>query len=111
MYVHSWRRALNALDIGLIVAALGVAALTFTQPPITVIADIAALYAAAVLAGILYRPATQFAVLRFIPGNDSLTMRLAVFVLLLIGGALVLRGLLRRIAGMMAVSRGAAGLL
>ena len=46
---------MNAFDTALIVAALGVAALTFTQPPITVIADILAVYAASVLAGILYR--------------------------------------------------------
>ena len=100
---------MNALDIGLIVGALGVAALTFTQPPITVLADIVALYAAAVLAGILYRPATQATVVRFLPARDSVTLRLVVFVLLLIGGALVLRGLLRRVAGLMAVSRRAAG--
>ncbi|MGI8856976.1 MAG: hypothetical protein ACR2JW_14610 [Thermomicrobiales bacterium] len=100
---------MNALDIGLIVGALGVAALTFTQPPITVAADIVALYAASVLAGILYRPATQIAVVRFLPDRDSTTVRLAVFVLLLVGGTFVLRGLLRRVAGVMAVSRWAAG--
>ncbi len=100
---------MNALDIALIVAALGVAALTFTQPPITVASDIIALYAASVLAGILYRPATELAVVRFLPDKDTLTVRLAVFVLLLMGGALVLRGLLRRVSGMMAVSRWAAG--
>lgn len=100
---------MNAFDIALIVAALGVAALTFTQPPITVIADIVAVYAASVLAGILYRPATQLAVVRFLPDKDNLTVRLAVFALLLVGGALVLRGLLRRVAGMMAVARWSAG--
>ncbi len=100
---------MDAFDIALIVAALGVAALTFTQPPITVIADIVAVYAASVLAGILYRPATQLAVVRFLPDKDNLTVRLAVFALLLIGGALVLRGLLRRVAGMMAVARWGAG--
>lgn len=100
---------MNAFDIALIVAALGVAALTFTQPPLTVIADIAAVYAASVLAGILYRPATQVAVVRFLPDRDGLAVRLAVFVLLLVGGALVLRGLLRRVAGMMAVARWGAG--
>lgn len=101
---------MNALDIGLIVGALGVAALTFTQPPITVAADIAALYAASVLAGILYRPvATHVAVVRFLPDRETATVRLAVFVLLLVGGALVLRGLLRRVTGLMAVSRWAAG--
>lgn len=100
---------MNALDIGLIVGALGVAALTFTQPPITVLADIAALYAASVLAGLLYRPATEIAVVRFLPDRSVATVRLAAFVLLLVGGALLLRGLLRRVAGMMAVSRWAAG--
>jgi hypothetical protein len=100
---------MNALDIGLIAGALGVAALTFTQPPITVAADIVALYAASVLAGILYRPATQTALVRFLPDKDLTTVRLAVFVLLLVGGTLVLRGLLRRVAGLMAVSRWAAG--
>jgi hypothetical protein len=100
---------MNAFDITLIVAALGVAALTFTQPPITVIADIVAVYAASVLAGILYRPASQFAVMRFLPDSGTRTLRIVVFVALLIGGALVLRGLLRRIAGLMAVSRLAAG--
>jgi len=99
----------NALDIGLIVGALGVAALTFTQPPITVLADIVALYAASVFAGILYRPATQTALVRFLPDKDSVTVRLTIFVLLLVGGALLLRGLLRRVAGIMAVSRWAAG--
>jgi len=100
---------MNAFDIALIVAALGVAALTFTQPPITVIADIVAVYAASVLAGILYRPATQLAAVRFLPDKDNLTVRLVVFALLLVGGALVLRGLLRRVAGMMAVARWGAG--
>lgn len=100
---------MNALDIGLIVGALGVAALTFTQPPITVLADIGALYAASVLAGILYRPATEIALMRLLPAKDSATVRLAIFILLLVGGALVLRGLLRRVAGMMAVSRWSAG--
>lgn len=100
---------MNTLDIALIVGALGVAALTFTQPPITVVADIAALYAASVLAGILYRPASEFAVVRFLPDSGTRTVRIVVFVALLIGGALVLRGLLRRIAGMMSVSRGVAG--
>jgi hypothetical protein len=100
---------MDTFDIALIVAALGVAALTFTQPPITVIADIVAIYAASVLAGILYRPATRVTVVRFLPDKDSLTVRLVVFVLLLVGGALVLRGLLRRVAGMMAVSRWGAG--
>ncbi|MHB8644790.1 MAG: hypothetical protein ACYDAR_03245 [Thermomicrobiales bacterium] len=100
---------MNAFDIALIVAALGVAALTFTQPPITVIADIAAVYAASVLAGILYRPASQFAVMRFLPDSGTRTVRIVVFVALLIGGALIVRGLLRRVAGLMAVSRLAAG--
>ncbi len=100
---------MNAFDIALIVAALGVAALTFTQPPITVIADIVAVYAASVLAGILYRPATHLAVLRFLPDKNNLTVRLVVFVALLVGGALLLRGLLRRVAGMMAVARWGAG--
>lgn len=109
VYVHTRRYAMNALDLGLIVGALGVAALTFTQPPITVLADIVALYAASVLAGILYRPATEVAVVRFLPDRSITTVRLAVFVLLLVGGALLLRGLLRRVAGVMAVSRWAAG--
>jgi hypothetical protein len=100
---------MNALDIGLIVGALGVAALTFTQPPITVAADIIALYAASVLAGILYRPVTQIAVVRFLPDQSITTVRLVAFVLLLIGGSFVLRGVLRRVAGVMAVSRWAAG--
>ncbi|MCA1665895.1 MAG: hypothetical protein LC793_00485 [Thermomicrobia bacterium] len=100
---------MNTFDIALIVAALGVAALTFTQPPITVIADIVALYAASVLAGSLYRPASQFALMRFLPDSGTRTVRIVVFVALLIGGALFLRGLLRRIAGVMAVSRLAAG--
>lgn len=100
---------MNALDITLIVAALGVAALTFTQPPITVVADIVALYAASVLAGILYRPASQFAVVRFLPDSGTRTVRIVAFVVLLVGGALLLRGLLRRVAGLMAVSRLAAG--
>ncbi len=100
---------MNAFDIALIVAALGVAALTFTQPPITVIADIVAVYAASVLAGILYRPATHLAVLRFLPDKNNQTVRLVVFVALLVGGALLLRGLLRRVAGMMAVARWGAG--
>lgn len=100
---------MNALDIGLIVGALGVAALTFTQPPLTVLADIVALYAASVLAGILYRPATEVAVVRLLPDRDSTTLRLAVFALLLIAGALLLRGLMRRVAGMMAVARWGAG--
>jgi hypothetical protein len=100
---------MDTFDIALIVAALGVAALTFTQPPLTVIADIVALYAASVLAGILYRPVANLAVVRFLPDKDHLTVRLAVFVLLLVGGALVLRGLLRRVAGMMAVPRWGAG--
>jgi len=100
---------MNTFDIALIVAALGVAALTFTQPPITVIADIIAVYAASVLAGILYRPASQFAVMRFLPDSGTRTLRIVVFVALLIGGALILRGVLRRVAGLMAVSRLAAG--
>jgi hypothetical protein len=100
---------MDTFDIALIVAALGVAALTFTQPPIAVIADIAAVYAASVLAGILYRPASQFAMLRFLPDGGMRTVRIVVFVALLIGGALLLRGLLRRVAGLMAVSRLAAG--
>ncbi len=100
---------MNVLDIALIVGALGVAALTFAQPPITVVADIMALYAASVLAGLLYLPASNLPMLRLLPEKDTVTVRLAVFVVLLIGGALVLRGLLRRVAGMMAVSRWAAG--
>ena len=100
---------MNVLDIALVVGALGIAALTFTQPPITVIADIVALYAASVLAGLLYVPASKLPMLQLLPDNDTVTVRLAVFVALLVGGALVLRGLLRRVAGMMAVSRWAAG--
>ena len=100
---------MNVLDIALIVGALGVAALTFTQPPITVLSDIVALYAASVLAGLFYLPASNLPMLRLLPAKDSVTVRLAVFVVLLVGGALVLRGLLRRVAGMMAVSRWAAG--
>ena len=100
---------MNTLDIALIVGALGVAALTFTQPPITVIADIVAIYAASVLAGILYRPASHLAVVRFLPDSASLTVQLAAFVVLLVGGALLLRGLFRRIAGMMSVARWGAG--
>lgn len=100
---------MDVLDIALIVGALGVAALTFTQPPITVLADIIALYAASVLAGFFYLPASKLPMLQLLPEKDTVTVRLAVFVVLLIGGALVLRGLLRRVAGMMAVSRWAAG--
>ncbi|MDQ2785683.1 MAG: hypothetical protein M3Y58_11855 [Chloroflexota bacterium] len=100
---------MNTFDIALIVAALGVAALTFTQPPITVMADIIAVYAASVLAGILYRPVTRLVVLRFLPDKNNPTVQMVVFVVLLVGGALLLRGLLRRIAGMMAVARWGAG--
>jgi hypothetical protein len=99
----------NVLDIALIVGALGIAALTFTQPPITVIADIVALYAASVLAGLLYVPASKLPMLQLLPDKDTVTVRLAVFVVLLVGGALVLRGLLRRVAEMMAVSRWVGG--
>jgi hypothetical protein len=99
----------NVLDMILIVGALGIAALTFTQPPITVIADIVALYAASVLAGLFYIPASKLPMLQLLPDKDTVTVRLTVFVVLLVGGALVLRGLLRRVAGMMAVSRWAAG--
>ncbi len=102
---------MNVLDIALIVGALGIAALTFTQPPITVVADIAALYAASVLAGLFYVPVSNQPFMRFLPQSNSATARLIVFVVLLVGGALLLRGLLRRIVGMMAVSRRGGGQL
>ena len=100
---------MNVLDIALIVGALGIAALTFTQPPITVAADIVALYAASVLAGLFYLPVSHLPMLRLLPQQETVTVRLGTFVVLLVGGALVLRGLLRRVAGMMAVSRWGAG--
>lgn len=102
---------MNLLDIALIVGALGIAALTFTQPPITVVADIAALYAASVLAGLFYVPVSNQPFLRLLPQSNTATARLVVFVVLLVGGALVLRGLARRIVGMMAVGRRGGGQL
>lgn len=102
---------MNTLDIAFVVGALGIAAVTFTQPPVTVVADLIALYVASVLAGMLYLPVTRLPIVRVLPGSDALTVRLTVFVVLLVGGALLLRGLLRRAAGMMTMGQGAAGAL
>jgi hypothetical protein len=106
-----WGQDMNVLDVVLVVVALGIAALTFTQPPVAVLADIIALYAATVLAGALYKPVAKLPLLGFLPGANTVTMQLWVFVVLLIGGALVLRTLLRQLLGMMTLSGRTSGSL
>ncbi len=100
---------LNTLDIAFVVGALAVAAVTFTQPPLQVAADIVAIYVGSVLAGLLYIPATRLPILAVLPGSNATTVRLTAFIVLLIGGTLVARGVLRRVAAAISTGRGGTG--
>jgi len=95
----------NVLDLALIVGALGVAAMTFTQAPITTAADVLACYAATVLAGMLYERIAALPPFQVLPFSDQTGLRFGVFTALLIGGALLLRRLARRVTGMFSVPR------
>ncbi len=95
----------NVLDLALIVGALGVAAMTFTQAPITTAADVLACYAATILAGMLYERIAALPPFRVLPFPDQAGLRLGVFTVLLIGGALLLRRLARRATGLFSVAR------
>lgn len=90
---------MSLLDIVLVVIALGVAALTFTQSPFVTLADLFACYVAAVLAGLCYLPAASLPPFAILPANDRATLELGLFAALLVGGTLVLRGLARRLTG------------
>lgn len=96
---------MNVLDLALIVGALGVAAMTFTQAPITTAADVLACYAATVLAGMLYERIAALPPFQVLPFSDQTGLRFGVFTALLIGGALLLRRLARRVTGMFSVTR------
>lgn len=100
---------MNALDIALIVGALGVAAMTFTQSPITTLADVLACYAATVLAGMFYERIAALPPFGVLPFTDQTSLRLGIFTALLVGGALLLRRLARLATGLFSVSRLVAG--
>lgn len=101
--------AVNVLDIALIIGALGVAAMTFTQAPITTAADILACYAATILAGALYQPVAALPVFTILPLADQTSVTLGIFTALLVGGVLLLRRFARWVTGGFSVSRLVAG--
>ncbi len=91
---------MGLLDIVLLVVALAVAALTFTRSPFITVAEIAACYVAATLAGLLYRPLAAIIPATLLPATARATLELGVFVALLLGGSVLLRRVGRRVGGL-----------
>ena len=100
---------MNVLDIALIVTALGVAAMTFTQSPITTAADVLACYAATVFAGAFYARIAALPPFALLPLTDHASLSLGIFTGLLIGSALLLRRLARWATEVFSISRLGAG--
>lgn len=91
---------MGLLDIVLLVVALAVAARTFTQSPFVTLAEIAACYVAATLAGLLYRPVAAVVPASLLPATARATLELGVFAALLLAGGLLLRRVGRRMGGL-----------
>lgn len=90
----------SLLDIVLLVIALAVAALTFTQSPFVTTAEIVACYVAATLAGLFYRSLAAVVPASLLPATARATLELGVFAALLLAGGLLLRRVGGRVGGL-----------